>query len=377
MPLNIELEHRPAGYAMNKARKGEPVQITVREFISTEDGDLFIERLEGLPQTILNLVQEYKPVNPSVIDNMLVIYHPDDSAEIYINELDLIIKTRVKKQVSPGDQIFLNDIALIEALEFNNATIPPSAGILFIFSLGWRKGMFYDLSPLHGEKTPRKYALSSLLGYYFAYLSQQKFFKINNDVWKILFEEKWFPFISLSIGFRERLISYAKAGWNPNDLLLESVTEIEGMLENIKDRWQKSFLFEPHMPLLAHALDKFDDRDYISSTSILYPRIEGVLRSAHEHLSDEIKINYTSLLNTSLGDPEEPSTERSLLLPKRFRQFMEDIYLADFVPREIADISRHSIAHGVAEPSQFDQKGAILGILILDHLYYFLPTSPF
>ena len=48
MPYEITLDSLPAGVAMNNATDGDLCKVAVREFTSSEDGDDFIIRLEGL-----------------------------------------------------------------------------------------------------------------------------------------------------------------------------------------------------------------------------------------------------------------------------------------------------------------------------------------
>ena len=48
---------------------------------------------------------------------------------------------------------------------------------------------------------------------------------------------------------------------------------------------------------------------------------------------------------------------------------------ATFAPGQPSPLSRNTVSHGVATPEQFDEKGALLGLLTLDQLYFFLPTS--
>jgi hypothetical protein len=54
MPYIIKLDGIPAEYALNLVRKGEGANIIVREFTSSEDGDLFISRLEAFPLELIS-----------------------------------------------------------------------------------------------------------------------------------------------------------------------------------------------------------------------------------------------------------------------------------------------------------------------------------
>ena len=71
MPYKITLEDIPAGYFGTYAKADELAQIIFRDFISTEDGQHFIERLE----TGVNPILEELPtaVPASTIDHLLAI----------------------------------------------------------------------------------------------------------------------------------------------------------------------------------------------------------------------------------------------------------------------------------------------------------------
>ena len=65
--------------------------------------------------------------------------------------------------------------------------------------------------------------------------------------------------------------------------------------------------------------------------------------------------------------------DKSLLLPHRFSNYLQDVYFAHFNP-DVSDIdvARHSVAHGVAAAEKFNQKSAVIGILTVHQLFYFL-----
>ena len=50
MPFEITFDKLPIGYTINAGRAGDTCTVSVTEFVSSEDGDELITRLEGLPQ---------------------------------------------------------------------------------------------------------------------------------------------------------------------------------------------------------------------------------------------------------------------------------------------------------------------------------------
>jgi len=51
MPFTVQLKELPCGYALDDATgvEGSPTRVVVREFTSSEDGELLISRLDGWP----------------------------------------------------------------------------------------------------------------------------------------------------------------------------------------------------------------------------------------------------------------------------------------------------------------------------------------
>ena len=100
MPYEIRLEKPPMGYAVTAARASEHVQVAIREFTSTEDGQHFIQRLEGSPSIILQSLPT--EIRPSNVDNMLAIFDRDGKVTVYVNELELRASFRAARPVKAG-----------------------------------------------------------------------------------------------------------------------------------------------------------------------------------------------------------------------------------------------------------------------------------
>lgn len=201
MPFNIELDHLPAGITAASVRAGENANIITREFTSSEDGGVFIKRLEGTPSHIINQVAQQvlkSHIQYSQIDHLLALIKKDKSVTVYINEIpmatDVLIKTAGKKK---GELIYSDDIAEIIKVRFDGISIPDDVGVVFLFSINWRKGLFFDFSSFFNGQKTRDYDFESMIGQLFSYLQFQDLFKISDLAWENLFRQKWFPFMSL------------------------------------------------------------------------------------------------------------------------------------------------------------------------------------
>jgi hypothetical protein len=375
VPHNVKLEGLPIGVALSSARDGEPVSVARLEFTSSEDGDEFITRLDGLPLQLLSRLPSSPDIRPSQIDHMLILIRRDETATVFVNELQLILRVRPKRALSEGDPITPDDIATIQKLELLGIEIPPADGVLFIFSVGWRKGMFFDFQPLHSPFAPRDFDLPSQFGYHYAYLAYQDFFKIGEAQWKELFAQGWFPFISLDVATRKKILLHAQLRTPIDQDISSIVQEVSRKAPQMLERWARDPLMAQRIEVLRNGVARYIDADFVSATAILYPQVEGVMRLFHLSRRTPERPTFDRLVRSVVGDTDAPLAGPYLLLPRMFRRYLEEVYLAGFVPGEDAKPSRHSFAHGVASPDKFSPAQATIAILLLDQVGYFLPGA--
>ena len=369
MPEVIELGRTPGGYTLNAAREDETVSIQYREFISSEDGQLFIQRLEGIPTDILNRLPQ--KINPAQVDSLLAIIDGEGIAHVYINEIEQRVRVRASGPLEAGTVVTKNDIVDVDRLDFN-VDIPVDVGIVFVFSVGWRKGLYYDFGPISGpEASPREYDISASLGQAYCHVLFQERFSISDEEWQAFFAAKWFPFVALEHDGIDTLIRHVRSGWDPDEQIDEFVNAIKDRLPKMMDSWKSHPSFLPHVEILDRAAERFQADDYVSCTALLFPRIEGILRTHHSSLGATTNPSPDNLTSTAVSS--KISNEKCLLLPHRFVAYLRDIYFADFSPDSgPIGVSRHSVAHGVATASDFNKKSALIAILVVHQLFYFL-----
>lgn len=376
MPIQITFEDLPVGYALVSAKPGEMAKVCTTEFCSSEDGDHFIRRLEGIPSIILEKLPSEIRVHPSTVDHLLAVIRQDKTATIYINELKIFGLMQTKRDVKEGDPIFSNDIADLIAIRFDDVDIPADAGVVFLFSAGWRKGLFFDLAPIRLQSEGlRAYDLSIALGQFYAYLMFQEFFRISESSWSRFFSQGWFPFISLRTETIQELVNYANAEWNLDELLSKISEEVKLGLPSWYENWKKGNHFFDHCSVLGVAVDRFLASDYISAVSILYPRIEGVMRSYHVAATPNAPQTKTGLVESSLSSIDPALRPHALLLPEKFRVYMTDVYFSNFDPKSPKGLSRNTVAHGVAPEDEYSEKAAIIGFLILQQLSFYMAAG--
>lgn len=371
MPFEINIGKPPAGYALFSGKERDKLPIVFREFTSTEDGQHFIQRLEGISDVLQNLPT---PIKPSQIDNMLVIYQSDGRVTVYVNELEQRLLIRPTGPVEAGTLVTKDDVADVERLEIG-VQVPDDVGFSFVFSIGWRKGLFYDFGPVGlPEPQIRQYDVTRALGQSFCHVLFQERFSISDAEWSTLFTKKWFPFVGLRNETIETLINHVRSDRNPDEMTNNIVSEINENVQQMLDSWRTHSSLAQHLPILEHAIDRFQNDDHVSCTGLLFPRIEGILRTHHSISGSEDHPSSNNLSKSALA--AKMQNEDSLLLPHRFREYLDNVYFKHFDPdAPDIDVSRHSIAHGVASASNFNSKSAAISILIIHQLFYFLQNE--
>ncbi|MBL9152715.1 MAG: hypothetical protein JNK37_09530 [Verrucomicrobiales bacterium] len=376
MPFNIQFERVPHGYAAHSAKEGEQLRAITREFISYEAGTLFIDRLEGISRTILGHIPFEKRPLESTIDHLVALINADGSATVYINELLPQISMRAKRAIKKGSFVTLDDILDVQRLTYEGIGIAKDVGIVVVLSSGWRKGLFYDLNPIcPPDFVERDFDVEATLGQYYAYILFQNLLAIPEATWEELRNQDWFPFIHLPHDLVQRIIQYASEGRTVDDMLDEIAEETRKLVGERLGEWKANPILEKHFKIFEKAYEEFCEDDFISATGLLFPRIEGVLRSNFLEVAPSGRATQGNLVSAAIDHAELPPHEGSLLLPERFRRFLVDHYFRGFDPNDPDCLSRHTVAHGVAPVELFNKKGATLGFLVLLQLLALIPIQ--
>lgn len=370
MPYNIKLSRPPAGYVAEHVEKGEEATIITRDFVSSEDGMRLINMLEQLPSSVLSSIPELRLIKPSTIDHLLIHFDSDGNATIYVNEINMIGKVKTRKAVEAGQAVYIDDLVHLLELRFEGIDIPPDHSVLVVLSSGWRKGLFFDFSPMT-SKLPREYDIWSILGGYYSYIIFQEHFSISEETWNALLMDSWFPFIGLNQSTIKEIIAWSSSGRSADALLDKITAELLERLPQIKQNWTSAPLLKEHVALLNVAAERFEAKDWISTNSILYPRIEGILRTITQSLSET---TYSQKNLASAAEKISRDIAGTRIFPTKFQQYLTDVYFKSFDPENPTSISRNSVGHGVAPANEFSEKSAVIGLLIVEQIFFHLPS---
>lgn len=376
MPYKIKFDQLPAGIAAESARAADDnVRVRVIGFLSTDDGLDFVKGVEGFPNDIISRLGSDKHMSPSKIDHMLVVISRDGSATVYINVLNTRIAVRVNKSIKKGDPVFKSDIVEVAQYNIQDVDIPNDCGVVYLFSVGWRKGYFYDFGPL--DKTNiklRGYDIFDTFAQLYSQMMFQEFFRANDSDWEHLFKTQLFPFAGLSVGLRRKMLEHVYARFDLSDLHLEIIKEVRNCISGWRDSWSKHGLLSKHMAFLEKAVDHYLKEEWIAANAIIYSRIEGIIRTHQAAMGDRSKATQKHLAAAAVAN--RANSAACALLPERFKSYLENVYFASFDPSDThIPVSRNSFGHGVVSPEAVSELSASIGLLILHQLYYFTSTS--
>jgi hypothetical protein len=378
MPKILSLATPIHGFVDHCALKGEPVSLVSKEFTSSEEGNDFIARLEKT-STYFSEAFQSSGVPLSQVSNFLAVLKPDNEATVYINELRMTARSKIQTaktlEVAAGVPAYLDDIADIDSAELQDSEgaaieIPPDSGFALILSFGWRKALYFDYSVLIPGGQHRTDNLPKLFGHFLARLMFQSMYSITDVQLDRMIAWGWFPFISLKDEDRRSLLVWSKDGERKPTSVLEGIAArfVDGLDKRLA-AWEENDYFKDQMEFLSKAKDHLDAKDYVSSISVMYPRIEGVLRLLYE---DENPGGHPKQ-GTMVSNLVENKYAHSILLPKRFEEFLKKVYFREFdLSKGEVPLSRHTISHGISKPDDYDFLTASVGFMVFDQLFHYL-----
>ena len=364
----VRLGDDPGGFSMNSAKKGEQVKVLTKAFFTSyEDNhhhffDQILYRLLKLERQELNRVIV-------VIRNKQ--YH------IYYN-FPMMMEARSKGDIVAGSVVFKKEILDIRAVRFKDAIfdldIRDGDKFVWLFRIGWGFGLYSDFTGKMktAELWPelgrcyREIMFHSL----YSFLSAQENFDRLLDI-------GWFPFAQILGDEFESL----KFGIDePQDLkaienrIAESFTKERIM--SFTKYWWKNDIFREKKDLITAGISAYlsgEDDGAINCITNLTSQIEGIVRLDYHRkmgkapTTDEWKEYLRVRASESFSDPW------SLGFPGPFLGYIEKGFFKRFdIEKGDVKLSRHSVAHGVANRAGFTRVHALQLILTMDQIHYFL-----
>lgn len=180
-----------------------------------------------------------------------------------------------------------------------------------------------------------------------------------------------------------------------DDLIVKVIFQLKRNFDEIVIAWSANVVFNNHIDDLSYGLDRFRDSDWRGCIHTIYPKIEGILRSiliyrVCEYPEDcsfdesegncsncncSVGYNYfrseDSLKQAASGFKTGGTSSSGISIPEFMDNYLSNFYFANFPYfRTKTKLSRHSLAHGVVDPEEFNFENAVNGIVILNEIFF-------
>ena len=257
MPRTLNLPRPIHGLVARVRGRVTRSTFITRKFISSEDGNDFVARLESITRLFAQAFDS-PSTQPEQVRSFLAIVRPSGETAVYVNELSLLTRAKIdptRPDFLPGDDAFLDDIkdivtADLQTLNHEPIDIPADCGLVLILPHRWRKALFYDFSVLVPSAS-RTDDLPQLFGRILAYLMFQELYSITEGQWERLIEWGWFPFIGLPHEDRKSLLDWARGDRKPAQVLEEISRRFVVNLDQRIEDWSRYDLLDDHRAFFA------------------------------------------------------------------------------------------------------------------------------
>lgn len=314
------------------------------------------------------------PLSLDNISALLLITHDDGSADLYLQNLPMIIEISPKRDINVGEVVYQSGIADVRRMRLTGIELRSRDGIFFCFKIGWKFALFFDLAD---DRDLDIDAAERSLGNLYRQLSFEGVYAAlgNRAVFDKILQAGWFPFIEI-IGYEfENLAVAFSASFNvyaEEQVLLKKFDSVR--IDAIGQRWWGRPCLSGRRVILESALKAFKRGDAVACLKIVLTEIEGIIQDAH--IADTgagAKIDKLLEYIAKQGIQKAGSGE-SLFFPKEFLDYLAKYTFGNFDPRApIAGVvSRHSVGHGGVAAENYTQMRALQAILVLDQIAFYL-----
>ncbi|HNX10582.1 MAG TPA: hypothetical protein PKI61_00335 [bacterium] len=373
-----------AGFTVENAKGGDPIKILTRASLTSDDLS-FYKYLELISNIFLNK----KLIQIDCVYQFLILIHKDLSADLYINDFGIAVEVRTKRSVEAGEVVTLDDIADIRKVKFSDIEIKDSDKVIYCFKVGWRFGLFFDLTqrlqpagitqPVATEKLDIEKMYVSI-GDLRRYLSFYHIYKAleSKEQFDEMMKDGWFPFVEIIAGEYKNLRELYQNKFDFENRIKTIVDSfVDKRIQRITEKWWKNQIFSDKKSLIEAGVNAYlrnNQEGFVHCINTLYPQVEGILRKLYQAETGKGNgVKSPELISYIIKKAKIKSgSDYSLLLPLPFLEYLKDVVFSNFnIETGKTEMSRNTSGHGIAEVNQYTKERALQLILILDQIYFY------
>ena len=345
---------RLAGVSVSAALPGHTVSVQQRMSATSEDPH-FHAIADGLAEAIEHLtVQAGRPVSLSRANDILLVVHEDDTADLWVDTVATSLGIILKRSVQAGHAIFSNDVADVLSVNFPAVRFKPNDRVVYLFRKSWRFGMCFklDAGPFDSEE------FSRALGFLYRGMAFRNFYDAlaNESLLKPMIDT---PFVEIMPSDVRTLISPCEAGFPLENAETELLAKFDqARMDHILQRWLIKPAFAKKRRILESAIKAFCNDDSVSCIKIVTTEIEGILNNAYKatHGAGTRQIAKLLAFVTEMAE-QRAGARGTLLFPVEFARYLREYTYASFDPENQSGVinSRHAVGHGAADDDAYIQ----------------------
>lgn len=371
------------GFSTENAAGGSSVEVLSRARLTSDDPDFYL-----YSEQISNMFLNSLGIFINSVYRFLVIVHKDLSAEVYVNDFEVALEIRAKRDLKQGEVVLQTDIADIGRVRFPKIIINETDRVIYVFKVGWRFGLYFDMTPRvqpngaqHtiqielldvGEMEQSIGALYRYLAFYHVYKTLE-----SNARFDEMKKDGWFPFVEILADDYKKLGQAYQDRFdfeNKMQAIVNSFTK--DRIEGIIKKWWGNKVFADKKVLIEAGVNAYlqdTTEGFVNCIKNLWTEIEGILRKLY--LTETGKgnnVKSSELIAFIVNKAKDKSgSDYSLLLPTPFLEYLRAVVFPGFdTEAGKVDMSRHTSSHGVAEVQHYTKERALQLILILDQIYF-------
>ena len=361
------------GITAEAARRGDALKVWTRLSLTSDD-HLFHRAVESFSDHIEHVSRQAgSAVQLRRSDVILLVIHPDNRGELWIDTAAVALEIMAKRDVMPGTAIFENDIVDVTGMGFPRVPIGKEDRVVCIFREGWRFGLFFDFNPRADFSVPD---MQRDLGTLYRRLKYRDLYDAIADqtILPQFVAAGWFPFVEILGREFQSLVDTGAAGFELEEVEGKLLAAFDAQrIERMFTRWMARPHFAGKEAVLRPAQKAFMAGEAVPVLKIILTEIEGILGDAYRQVHGsgaKIKTLLEFAVTSAEAKAGQPNT---LLFPAAFADYLKSYTFANFDPSAAPGSagSRHAVGHGAAAAETYTMTRALQALLTLDQLAFY------
>ncbi|HDS09821.1 MAG TPA: hypothetical protein ENN73_06280 [Firmicutes bacterium] len=369
---DVEALKNLEGFFVPSTGSGEMVEI-ISEALLTSDDARFLKYMEKIKNVFLT------PLDISInsIYQLLIVCHPDFSAHVYTNDIQIEYWNKAGEEINPGEKK-TGLIRELYGINFPEIAINPEDKLFFCFKENWKFGLFFYIDPFNILDFDW---VSSRIAFLFRRMKLDNIYETNetNLEFMKMMIDGWFPFVELIGEEFDHLISLYKDPHNFNGKMNHFLSRFDKTrIDIISFKWWENPVFADKQELIEEGIGHYlrgTSEGYLNCLSILFSQIEEVIKAQYARESGKTGNISMSYLLTYLIERGKTKIghKDSLYIPDYYYRYLKEIVFAVFkFEKDNLKVSDIVPTNMDIEPETFLKIRALETFLILDQIYFYL-----